>query len=161
MRKTVMTIMVATSVMWAGGTVKPLFGKARASKVCKTPKVYVDRARGLMWQDAPYTSEEERAFHRHRSFGKAGTHAYAVRYCANLDYAGYRDWRLPSADELADRHREPGDQFTYTADGDFWTVTPAERGRFYVIYPADAYRYKRVPSRSNYIRCVRCIRAER
>jgi hypothetical protein len=82
---------------------------------------------------------------------------YAVRYCENLDYAGYDDWRLPTADELSTIHREPGQLFTYYRDGDFWTATPAEKGKYYVIYPADAYRYKRNQRRSYYIRCVRCL----
>lgn len=159
MLKIAATSVVLVSLMWGGGNIKPVAVQKETKRYdCRMQKVYVDRETGLMWQDAPYTVAEETAYHRNRSLGKVGTHAYAVRYCANLDYAGYNDWRLPSIDELSSRHHEPGEQFVNTRDGDFWTATGVERGRFYVVYPADAYRYKRPASKSYYIRCVRCAK---
>ena len=162
MRKMMMALgMIAGSVMvMAGGdlvsasaTVAPI--KAPA---CNVGKVYVDRNTDLMWQDAPYTDAEDGAYVRNRSFGKAGTEGYAVRYCQRLTYAGYSDWRLPTSDELQAVHHYPGETFMYSRDRDFWTSTPAMDGRYYAVYPADAYRYKRNRNQSNYIRCVRCTK---
>jgi len=139
--------------VWAGGGVTPAEHK---TVPCHPPKVYVDSDAKLMWQDEAYSPREEGAYARNGIYGKVGTHGYAVRYCQNLNYAGYNDWRLPTADELATVHRIPGQVFDYFMDGDFWTATPTVKGKYYVIYTADAYRYKRSPRKSYYIRCVRC-----
>jgi hypothetical protein len=135
-------------------------GVAKAKKTtipCHIKKVFVDYEVGLMWQDEAFTPQEDGAYMTERSYGKAGTHAYAVRYCKNLNYAGFDDWRLPTAEELVGMHRIPKQPLAYFRDGDFWTSTPAGAGKYYVVFPADAYRYKRNPRKSYYIRCVRCI----
>jgi hypothetical protein len=145
------------SLVWAGGGVAPA---PKAAVPCHVQKVYVDTENHLMWQDEAYTIKEDGAYARGRTYGKVGSHAYAVRYCENLNYAGYNDWRLPTADEMSDMHRKAGQLFSYYRDGDFWTATPTTKGRYYVVFPADAYRYKRNPRRSYYIRCVRCMGEE-
>ena len=49
-------------------------------------EVVIDNNTGIMWQK--YASSEEY------------THYQAVSYCADLEYAGYTDWRLPNVVEL-------------------------------------------------------------
>ena len=49
-------------------------------------EVVIDNNTGIMWQK--YASSEEY------------THYQAVSYCADLEYAGYSDWRLPNVVEL-------------------------------------------------------------
>jgi hypothetical protein len=71
---------------------------------------------------------------------------------------GYSDWRLPTSDELQHVHRKYGQVFSFFRGTDFWTSTPASKGRYYVVYPADAYVYEQQTARTNYIRCVRCLR---
>ncbi len=150
-------IALSTLLLTAGGNLAPALPAVAPVKApCTAGKIYLDKKTGLMWQDAPYTDAEDGAFAKNRSFGKAGSMPYAVRYCQNLNYAGYNDWRLPTADELMAVHHYFGENFTYSRDRDFWTSTPAVDGRYYVVYPADAYRYKRNGRESNYIRCVRC-----
>jgi formylglycine-generating enzyme required for sulfatase activity len=109
-----------------------------------------------MWQDQKYTTAEDGAYANNRSVGKAGKWNHALKYCRKLNYAGYSDWRLPTSDELTQVHRLDGQVFSYFRDKDFWTSTPTTEGRYYVIYPADAYPYKRQKKESNFIRCVRC-----
>ncbi|MCB4747858.1 MAG: DUF1566 domain-containing protein [Sulfurovum sp.] len=118
-------------------------------------KIYIDEETNLMWQDASYTDAEDGAYANNYSVGKVGVFQHAVRYCHNLDYAGYQDWRLPTANELMAVHHQIGQNFVYFRSKDFWTSTPTTAGKHYVVYPADAYRYKRSKKQSNYIRCVR------
>jgi len=147
----------AVSFLVAGGiSIPPASHVAKIKPSCSDDTVYVDRERKLMWQDARYTDAEDGAYAREKSFGKAGTLNHAINYCRTLDYAGYNDWRLPTVDELSDIHHDEGQHFKHFRDKDFWSSTPTTEGKYYVVYPADAYRYKRSPRQSNYIRCVRC-----
>lgn len=127
------------------------------SKVCKTDKVFIEEDAELMWQDQLYKDAEDGASKRNGSVGKAGVWRHAEAYCRTLDYSGFADWRLPTSDELQRVHRIEGQVFTYFRGTDFWTSTPASKGKHYVVYPADAYIYERKSSRTNYIRCVRCL----
>ena len=150
-------ILLATVLAIAGGDLAPASSKvAPVVSPCSTDTVYVDRDTKLMWQDAAYTDAEDGAYIHNRSFGKAGTEGYAVQYCQRLNYAGYSDWRLPTADELMEIHQHAGQHFQHFRDRDFWTSTPAREGKYYAVFPADAYRYARNRRESNYIRCVRC-----
>jgi hypothetical protein len=149
--------MIATTAVMAGGDLSPVASTmSETERPCNVEKVYVDPATSLMWQDAPYTDAEDGAYAREHSVEKAGSWRHAVNYCRRLDYAGYTDWRLPTADELTDIHQLVGQVFANFRDRDFWTSTPTVNGKYYVVYAADAYRYKRSKRESNYIRCVRC-----
>jgi len=145
-----------------GGTMSSVSQIANIDEhVCKTNKVYTEKDAKLMWQDQAYTDAETGAYKRNHSLGKVGSWNYAMDYCAALDYQGYSDWRLPSADELIYVHHKPGQVFTYHRADDFWTATPSTENKYYVVYPVDAYQYKRVKKESNYIRCVRCWTSEK
>ncbi|RRS32161.1 MAG: hypothetical protein P794_01935 [Epsilonproteobacteria bacterium (ex Lamellibrachia satsuma)] len=161
MRKIVFAVWVfmSAALLMAGGNAKSNLSRVIdiPAKACKTDKVYIEKDAKLMWQDQAYTDVEDGAYKHEKSVGKAGNWKHAERYCRRLDYAGYADWRLPTADELMHVHRKPGQVFTYFRGRDFWTSTPASKGKNYVIYPVDAYRYEHHISRSNYIRCVRCL----
>ncbi len=152
--------MLASAVLlMAGGNVTPKLSAVAdiPAKACKTDKIYVEEDANLMWQDQAYVDAEDGAYKREHSVGKAGKWKHAENYCRRLDYAGYADWRLPTSDELQHVHRMPGQVFVYFRGRDFWTSTPASSGKYYVVYPADAYRYEHKTKRSNYIRCVRCL----
>ena len=154
-----MSILLAASLAMAGGDLTPSIATvAKIGTPCKAEKVYVDSDSKLMWQDAPYTDAEDGAYAREHSVGKAGNWGHAVNYCQTLNYAGYRGWRLPTADELQEIHHHFGQHFAHFRDKDFWTSTPTTAGQYYVVYPADAYKYKRSKRQSNYIRCVRCTK---
>jgi len=148
----------ATSLLMAGGNVSPYLSSVAEvpAKVCKENGIYLEKDVQLMWQDQYYTEDENTAFMRHRSLGKAGTHRHAVNYCKRLNYAGYADWRLPTSDELTHVHSKKGQVFRYFRDNDFWTSTSAVGAKYYAVYPVDAYRYADLIGESNFIRCVRC-----
>ena len=150
-------ICLATVCLFAGGDLAPVAPVSAPIKAsCTTSKVYLDQDSGLMWQDAPFSDAEDSAYSQNRSFGKAGTLQHAIQYCKRLNYAGFADWRLPTADELMEIHHHSGQHFVNFRDRDFWSSTVTTEGKFYAVYPADAYRYKRSKHQSNYIRCVRC-----
>ena len=126
------------------------------SKVCKVDKVYTEKDTQLMWQDQAYTNAETAAYSRNQTIEKVGSWHHAINYCLALDYQGYSDWRLPTADELRHVHYKSGQVFSYHREDNFWTSTVATDNRYYVVFPVDAYQYKRKTTESNYIRCVRC-----
>ncbi len=164
MKKLTLTawLVMSATLLMAGGNFSPNLSPVAdiPAQPCKKDKIYVEEAADLMWQDQGYTDAEDGAYKRERSTSKAGNWKHAENYCRTLDYAGYADWRLPTSDELQQVHRIPGQVFVYFRGRDFWTSTPASRGKYYVVYPADAYRYEHKTRRSNYIRCVRCLTSE-
>lgn len=153
------SISVLSTLAIAGGNVPTKLSAVEEipGKPCKTDKVYIEKDVALMWQDQLYTDAEDGASKQNKSIGKSGVWRHAEAYCRTLDYSGFADWRLPTSDELQHVHRKYGQVFTYFRDTDFWTSTPASKGRHYVVYPADAYIYEQKSSRTNYVRCVRCL----
>ncbi len=161
MKKSILALwlVLSTAFLVAGGDLSPIEPVA-AGNVCHADKTYlevIENDSDLMWQDEAYTDAEDGAYARTHNTGKAGTWNHAMSYCRSLYYAGYSDWRLPTSDELQRVHRIDGQVFHYFRDKDFWSSTPTTEGKYYVVYPADAYIYKRRPSETNFIRCVRCI----
>ena len=157
-----MTILFSTTLLFAGGKTGTQSGtdlsavSAISGKTCKVNRVYDEYDVELMWQDQPYSDAENAAYKRNHSLGKAGSWNYAINYCRKLNYAGYNDWRLPTASELIHVHRKTGQVFAYAGGSDFWSSSAAEDARQYIVYTADAFQYKRSKKESNYIRCVRC-----
>ena len=151
---------LATSSLMAGGDFQAEAVPVAAvpAQSCNKNTVFREKDVDLMWQDATYTDAEQSAFKREYSLGKAGTQSHAARYCQSLNYAGYLDWRLPTSDELAHVHNIEGQVFDNVTDNDFWSSTPTERNKYYVVFPADAMIYARAVRQSNYVRCVRCTK---
>ncbi len=63
----------------------------------------------IMFQDEPYTQAEQDAVYKRDengkglSHGKFGDFEHAINYCKSLnegEFAGYKNWRLPNANEL-------------------------------------------------------------
>jgi len=151
-------VLLGSTLVMAGGHISPkLLHSAKIQQnACKPNKIYLEKDANLMWEDQAYTDAEAGAYSRHHSTKKVGSYRHAVNYCQRLNYAGYADWRLPTSDELMNVHGKWGQAFTYYSERDFWSSTPTESRKYYVVFPADAMRYKRNPRQSNYIRCVRC-----
>ena len=152
-------ILISATLLMAGGNAKSNLSPVLdiPAQSCKTDRVYIEEDPELMWQDQAYTDAEDGAYNREKSTAKAGNWGHAENYCLRLDYMGYADWRLPTSDELQQVHRLYGQVFSYFRGRDFWSSTPAAKGRHFVVYPVDAYRFSHQSKRSNYIRCVRCL----
>ncbi len=160
---TLVCLSMLTTLLMAGGNISPNLpdtANNMSDASCHTDKVYVEGETKLMWQDQMYTDAEDGAYKREYSAGKAGKFNHAMNYCRTLDYAGYDDWRLPTSAELTYTHYKQYNPFVHYRGSDFWSSTPSDAHRYYVVYTADAYPYKRSPNESNYIRCVRCLGEE-
>jgi len=159
---TTLWIFLSTTLLVAGGNNNSYLPAIVdiSSKTCHTDKVYIEKETQLMWQDQAYVDAEDGAYANGRSVSKVGNWNHATNYCRRLNYRGYSDWKLPTADELMHVHRQEGNVFTYFRGNDFWSSTPTSENRYYVVFPADAYQYKRKKREANYIRCVRCISTE-
>jgi len=161
MKKTVviLSMLLSSTLLMSGGNVNSNLSPVAeiSNKICKDNKIYVEEDALLMWQDQAYIDAEDGAYKRNHSLDKTGTWNHAKNYCRSLHYAGYVDWRLPTADELIHVHRKEGQVFSYYRGDDFWSSTPSTDLRYYAVFPADAYQNKRYKKESNYIRCVRCI----
>jgi len=159
MKKRVIAFLIATvgTLVMAGGDLMPSAVGDNAKKHCENGDVYIDRDTNLMWQDAPYGDIEDGAYKHNRSAGKAGRWRYAKSYCANLVYAGFDDWRLPTIGEWVALY-DKTIKFKYTIDVDFWSSTPSKGNNYWTIYPiitGQPYEHKR--GDTHYIRCVRCL----
>ena len=154
----ILSIFISSVVLYAGGDRNTNVSQSANIEptTCKTDRIYTDKNTKLMWQDQAYTDAETGAYNRNVSLEKVGSWNHAVNFCMALNYQGYNDWRLPTSDELKQVHDKSGQVFTYYRAGDFWTSTASADKRYYVVYTADAYQYKRKKEESNYIRCVRC-----
>lgn len=127
---------------------------------CDSNGVYSDISTKLMWQDAAYTDTDDGAYKQNKSKGKVGTWEHANHYCNRLFFHGHSDWRLPTSDELSTLHHKPAQHFMNHRDVDFWTSTPSDVEKYYVVFPVDAYRYSRDQKEVHYIRCVRCTKRD-
>lgn len=154
----VITLTVGAIWLIAGGTIstsEPYYEEPLTEE-CNKDTIYIEKDAGLMWQDATYGDKEDGAYKQEYNNRRSGDWAYASRYCQDLGYAGYYDWRLPTSDELMNLSRKER-VLQDNRGADFWTSTKAQNGLYYVVYTVDAYRFKRDPKQSNYIRCVRCL----
>lgn len=152
------SLVLSTALLMAGGdAVSNCTTVEGIPSDCAKNTVYEETDTNLMWQDELYTDAEDGAVKNSRSSGKGGNLRHAMNYCNTLFYAGHSDWRLPTSDELQHVHEKDGQVFFNFRDGDFWTSTPAENGKYYAVFPADAFRYKYDTRDSNYVRCVRCM----
>ena len=157
MKKSILSVWLVlfTAFLVAGGDLSPV-EPVEQKNVCHKDLTYIEKDVNLMWQDQLYTDAEDGAYANSHNAGKAGTWNHAKNYCRSLYYAGYSDWRLPTADELQHVHRIEGQVFSHFRGKNFWTSTPTIEGKYYVVYPADAYIYKTKKSETSYVRCVRC-----
>ena len=156
-------VLIGTSAVAGGDTIPPdctsidIDNSAQAP--CREGTVYIDKKEKLMWQDELYRDHEESAYKNGNSSGKAGSWSHAQRYCQDLVYADFTDWRLPTVNELMYLH-EKVHILQYSLVSDFWTSTPSKGSFYWTVFTADGFSYERKSSESHYFRCVRCIQSK-
>ena len=84
----------------------------------------IDKKTGLVWVKSPHTDLPD-------NFKKELTWKDAIQACKDLNFAGHKDWRLPTVEELASlvdySKREPAIDtkvFPDTKSSWYWSSTP-------------------------------------
>lgn len=115
-------------------------------------EVVIDTADHLMWQDDMWAAATEKSFEE------------AKTYCANLDFAGYQDWRLPDLATLknivrADNYpRAIVKEFQNVASDYYWSSSAYNDLYAWMvlfIYEDAVYYHK---SEKTFVRCVRSMK---
>ena len=110
-------------------------------------KTVTDNRTGLMWQKEYVTDK---------------TWQQALKYCEDLSYAGYSDWRLPNKNELASlvNYEKSGSPYSYFPDmpsNYFWSSSTRVRSTDSAWYVSFYYGYVSNDFKTfyKYVRCVR------
>lgn len=124
--------------------------------------------RHLMWQDEPYTLEEENAYDsyltnkwfRKKEYGKALKWDNAKRYAQDLRLGGYDDWRLPTIGELYILFLNQKYIGNSIPNGLFWSSEKEKNLTIKVIdfSKISYFEVRELQSATNYIRCVRNVK---
>jgi len=117
-------------------------------------EVVIDSEQKLMWSDTADNVKLELS------------HKEAVPYCENMEYAGYTNWRIPTADEFAtivDKKNEKtyiDKTFRYNVPTGYWALKAHVRTFwFYADYMnfVSGTLYYDNRNKNKFIRCVRNI----
>ena len=114
-------------------------------------EVVIDMSTGLMWQDNLATYYKDRSCQQ------------KIDYCKRLDYAGYRDWVLPSITQLESlvdlKQRFPVSSHVFKNlkyDGEYCSSSQSvsEPKSYWIVEFREGYSYY-APSKKHYVKCVR------
>ena len=131
--------------------------KSFNSKTISGNQVVEDLNTGLMWQKTiPSTTSDGTTTYTSYTFNQA------VTYCANLNYGGYTDWRLPKPKELLttiyNNMYEPATSSTYFPGPSepYWTSKKdLSTGKVWEISTSDGEFSAAAVTNTTYVRCVR------
>jgi Protein of unknown function (DUF1566) len=126
-------------------------------------EIVIDNTTKLMWQNEPYTIEEESAYTLGAEEGKVLFWESAITYCNELSLNGFDDWRLPNIIELTsivdDTTSNPAipTVFVDTKSEYFWSSTIGATDN---SYASEVHFYygnssEQLKTKSCYVRCVR------
>ena len=117
---------------------------------------YTTTINGKMWQDEPYTKEEEKAYKKDYEYGKVLKWDNAMKYCKNLSLGGYSNWRLPSKEELQKLYKNKN-QLKNVASSGYWSSTTyaSDSSHAWFVNFNNGYDYWYSKTYEYYVRCVR------
>lgn len=128
------------------------------AKLTRSEEYVIDDQNKLMWQDN-YDTVKIRLNQEN-----------AVKYCENLSFAGFSDWRLPDREEyktIIDKTRKDelkiNRAFKYILPENYWTKDRTWQRNFgrygyYVFFKSGAIYYQNRVAYKKFVRCVRDIK---
>ena len=122
---------------------------ATSSDFAKSGRIITDNRTGLMWQGENNVSRK--------------TWQEALKYCEDLSYAGYSDWRLPNKNELASLVNYEKSEYPYSYIQNINSVNLWSSSTFMsetdkawsVEFSSPCYVSGYSKTRDSYFRCVR------
>ena len=154
-------VVLAKGKSLLGITAKILSG-SKALSTAKSKELthsheYITTIDDLMWQDEPYTQEEQMANFDYYTHGKAIQDGEsAIAYAKTLRLGEYDDWRLPTKEEILELLNDT-EQSMHVVFGNYWssnTVVGGENFAWNVYLNYDGSR-RVTKTDSGYVRCVR------
>ncbi len=136
--------------------------KIRKEKIRKEreEKLYIDKKQNLIWQDdnmvlinkKPWITEEN--YNNKKYFDTKGD--TAATYCKKLTLGNYKDWRLPTKDELKNLSLQKK-YLKNVGSNWYWSDTTSSINNelAWSIYFDNSDGYADFKNVSNYVRCVR------
>ena len=110
-------------------------------------RIVIDNKTGLMWQKEYATNKNWQQ---------------ALKYCEDLTYAGYSDWRLPNKNELASlvNYEKSGSPYSYFPDmpsNYFWSSSTYVANTYYawLVFFNNGFVNYYYKTYGNNVRCVR------
>lgn len=136
--------------------------KQKIKKISKEIKnsIFIDKKQKLMWQDNSASIETKKVWLTEENYDakkyfntKGDT---AASYCKNLVLASFRDWRLPTKDELKNLSTQKNELKNVTASW-YWSATSnnSNSERAWSIYLNNGDGYSDLKNAANNVRCVR------
>ena len=128
--------------------------------------VWIDKDTNLMWQDEAYTKKEIDNYmiyyKQGKNVGKTGSWYYAKKYCQNLTLNGFKDWRLPTINEL-DKIKDKRKNFVNIISRGHWSSNNKnfkEALAFTYKYYDEGKNPKLIKQKNSvyYFKCVREIK---
>ena len=129
--------------------------------VCNGDGTVTDNLTGLTWIQDPSTLGEKWG-----SPGKPSRMDWqdAIKNCKKLNFAGHKDWRLPTMKELQSlvdyKKRDPAintEFFPNAQSSWYWSSTPVAgySGYAWYVYFGNGFVYHNTKAGSSYVRAVR------
>ena len=85
--------------------------------------ILIDNKLKVMWQDEQYTKKENEAYYDNVNYVKVGFWKYAREYCTELSLNNYKDWYLPSIEQLKSLY-EYSDKLVNLSEASYISTTP-------------------------------------
>ncbi|WP_129101138.1 DUF1566 domain-containing protein [Arcobacter sp. F2176] len=122
--------------------------------------IYIDKKQKLMWQDNSAVLKIKKSWLTKTNYdGKNYFNIVgdtAMSYCKNLTLAKFKDWRLPTKDELKNLSTQK-DKLKNISSNWYWSATSNNNNseRAWSIYFDNGDGYSDLKNASNYVRCIR------
>lgn len=122
--------------------------------------IYIDKKQKLMWQDNNAVLETKKPWLTKVNYDAKNylntVGDTAITYCKNLTLANFKDWRLPTKDELKYLSTQKN-KLKNVSSNWYWSITSNNNNgeRAWSIYFDNGDGYSDLKNAYNYVRCIR------